>query len=484
MSDLAFASATALSVMLADRKISATELFDHIAARVDAHNGTLNAIVTQDRDTARLQALAADAALARGARTGPLHGLPVTVKDAYEVAGLPSTGGHPQLKNHVPARDAAPVARLRCAGAIIFGKTNVPFLSGDFQAHNDIYGTTNNPWDVTRTSGGSSGGAAAAVAAGLSAFETGSDIGGSIRTPAHFCGIFGFKPSFGIVPKRGHIPPMPGGLAESELSVAGPLARSAADLELLLDILAGAPDEDPAWHLALPPARRTTAAGLRIALWAEDPFTETDNETSGLIEQAARALEREGAVIDASARPAFSFARAFSAYARLMHAIIANDFPPKIRDRLIARAASAELDDTSHEALQALGAAMSYADRLELGREQAQIMAHWAAFFRDYDAVLCPVAPVPAFPHDHRAMSERRIDVNGRERPYLDLIHWAGLATGSHLPAAVAPVGRTAAGLPVGVQIIGPHLEDRTPLAVAAMLERTLGGFVAPALFS
>ncbi len=478
MPDPCLLSAVELSGMIARRKVSPGELLEAYIARIEKFNPRLNAVIQHDFERARETAMAADNRISEGGGLPPLFGLPCTIKDAFEVAGMTSTGAIMALKDHVPDADADVVARVRGAGANIIGKTNVPMASGDFQSFNKIYGVTNNPYDLERTPGGSSGGPAAAVAAGLSAFEIGSDIGGSIRLPAHFCGLYGLKTSYGIVPMRGHIPPPPGSLAPSDLSVAGPLARSARDMALILDSIAGPAGNNPAWRLEIPAARATDPKDLRVAVWLEDDFTNVDKESVALIEAAARTLTKAGARVDFTARPDFTLREAFVNYVDIMYTIVADGLPRNIRDEMSKVAKNTDPEDTSHAALQARASALTYSEWLVLEQTRATHRAKWADFFKSYDALLCPVAPVPAFRHDHQRLTKRRLDVNGAEQPYLDLIHWAGLATGSFLPAAVAPVGQTKAGLPVGVQIIGPWLEDRTPIAVAAMLEDLIGGFV------
>lgn len=479
---LHFQSAAALARAVQRREIGARELLEHFIARVELHNPKINAVVARDFEAARARAAAADEALARGEIWGPLHGLPMTIKDAYEVKGLRTTGGSPEYKDHVPARSATAVERIERAGAVIFGKTNVPFLSGDLQTFNEIYGTTNNPWNLACVPGGSSGGSAAALAAGLTALELGSDIGGSIRTPAHFCGVFGHKSTFGIVPKRGHVSPPPGALAEGELSVAGPLGRSAEDLDLLLSVVAG-PDElaAPGWKLDLPAPRARKPHELRAAVWIDDPYCDIDRESAGLLNDAAKALAEAGAHVDWKARPDFTLAWSTEVYLTLLHSITASRFPDKVKERLAERAKALPAGDRSHLMLQARGANISFAERLVWLEHQAQLRAKWAAFFRDYDVVLAPTLMRPAFPHDQRSnWHERRLPVNGVEREYFDVLIWAGPAMVAHLPATTVPVGVTRDGLPVGLQIIGPHLGDRTTIAAAGMVEKLLGGFRAP----
>ncbi|WP_339832344.1 amidase [uncultured Parvibaculum sp.] len=482
MTDLHFRSASDLSRMIRRREIGSAELTDHFIAWIEKHDPKINAVVARDFDGARKAAKAADAALARGELQGPLHGLPFTIKDAYEVAGLTSTGGNPVWKDHVPARSATAIERLQRAGAIVFGKTNVPYLSGDLQSFNEIYGTTNNPYALDCGPGGSSGGSAAALAAGFTAAEFGSDIGGSIRTPAHLCGVFGHKPSYGIVPKRGHLGPAPGNLHESDLSVAGPLARSAEDLGLLLDIAAGPGWADAAgWKLDLPPARAARPRDLRVAVWIEDSFCDIDRESAALLTDAARALEAAGAHLDWQARPDFTLAEITETYLVLLHSQTGAGMPDSVRARWAEIRRNAAPDDRSHQVLQAIGGTMNVAEQLVWKERQAQLRRKWQDFFKSYDVVLAPVLMRPAFEHDHQSNWHKRVlDVNGIQRHYMDVLIWAGPAVVSYLPASVAPVGLTSEGKPVGIQIIGPHLEDRTTIAVAGMFEEILGGFKPP----
>lgn len=481
-SELHFRSAADLARMIRRREISSRELLEHFVARVELLNPKLNAVVARDVERARKLAHRADEAQARGEYLGPLHGLPTTIKDAFEVEGIVSTGGAPEWAKNIPPRSATAIERLQRAGGIVFGKTNVPYMSGDLQTYNDVYGTTNNPWNLACGPGGSSGGSAAALAAGFTAFEFGSDIGGSIRTPAHLCGVFGHKPTFGIVPKRGHVSPPPGSLREGDLSVAGPLGRSAEDLGILLDIAAG-PDwsMSSGWKLDLPPARARSPRDLRVAVWIDDPFCDIDKESAALLKNAASALEDAGARVDWTARPAFTLAEITEAYLILLHSCVGSGFPAKIKERWIAEKAKLAPDNKSHAALQMRGATMSYADRMIWEEKQTQLRSKWATFFDSYDVVLSPVMMRPAFAHDQGSnWHQRRLDVNGVTRPYMDVLIWAGPAVVSYLPATTAPVGITKEGLPVGVQIIGPHMGDRTTIAVAGMLEKILGGFRAP----
>jgi amidase len=450
MSELSLRPAHELADAIRRRELSSRELLDHYLARVERLNPALNAVVTLDPEGARRTADSADAALARGEVVGPLHGVPMTIKDTYETAGMRTTCGVPAW-DRIPERDAEAVRRLRNAGAVIFGKTNTPTFAADWQTFNPIFGTTNNPWDTTRTTGGSSGGAAAALAAGLTAIELSSDIAGSIRLPSNWCGVCGHKPSWGIVPPRGHLPPPPGAVADSDLGVMGPMARDVADLELALDLLAGpAGPAAVGWRLQLPAARVSTLRELRLAVWLDDPAYPVESEVHTVLETAVAALADAGV--------------------RLV------DSPPPV--------ALPEVVGLHQELLYPLmqpSSKLLHRDWLAANERREQLRARMSDYFRDVDALLMPVAVVPAIPHDHsEPFLERRIPLADGSRSYLDLFGWVGLATVAYLPATAVPVGRTAHGLPVGVQIVGPYLEDRTTLAVARCIEDLLGGFVPP----
>jgi len=482
MADRAFSSASDLAAAIRAREIGSRELLDHYLTRVERFNPRINAVVTLDVDRARQRADAADTALRRGTVLGPLHGLPMTVKDCLETAGLRTTAGAEEHADHIPTHDALAVHRLLAAGAIIFGKTNTPTLAMDAQTYNPLFGTTNNPWDTARSPGGSSGGAAAAVAAGLTALEVGSDIGGSIRSPAHCCGVYGLKPSFGLIPTLGHIPPSPGAATEVDINVLGPLARSAADLELALDVLAG-PDAPRAvaWHLQLPPPRRRTLREYRVAAWLSDPAYPVDNAVGERLEGAVAALRAAGVTVDDRARPAFNLADAFRHYMRLLLSAMAWRFAPDAFEAMAAFARQPGLSEDDPMRMIAADSTQRHREWLEAHERREDYRREWATLFNDYDVLLCPINPVAAIPHDqsfnHLA---RTIDINGAKYPYNDQMVWAGLVGMAYLPAVVAPVGRTRANLPVGMQIVGPYLEDRTPIDFARRLAEITGGFEAP----
>jgi amidase len=467
--------------LLRDRKLSAVELLDLTVARIDRLNPAINAAVHIDADAARKAAVEADARMKRG-EARPLEGLPVTIKDALDVAGMPSTGGSPALKDRIPLVDAVAVQRLREAGVVILGKTNVPVFSGDFQAFNPMHGVTSNPWNIEYSAGGSSGGAAAAVATGMASFEIGSDQGSSVRWPSATNGIHGLKTSWGLVSNWGIVPPPPEKRTERnvELVVVGPMTRHAADLDWLLPIISG-PRNTAVGGPALPAPRRTEPRGLRVALWLDEPFAPVDGRVSDGVRHAARLLADQGAIIGERARPAFRFEEAYEVFALLNHWIVGYGLPPRIRDKIAGQASRFAPGDLSHQALQTRGIRMTPGLYQEVDRRRKGLIRQWAAFFDKWDVILCPPAPVASLRHDHEPnIMARTLDVDGGQVPYLNFLHWAALAAGGNLPATVAPAGLTPEGMPRGVQIIGPFMQDRTPIAVSAMLEAIQGGFRPP----
>jgi amidase len=480
--DIATATAAELTQAIRDRQISSRELLDDLLTQAEQVNPALNAIVAWDIDRARAAAAAADDATARGELAGPLHGLPMTVKDTFETEGLVTTSGAPELAQYVPRNDAVPVARLKAAGAIIFGKTNTPMYAGDWQTYNDVYGRTNNPWDPARTAGGSSGGAAAAVAAGLVPLELGSDIGGSIRNPAHYNGVYGHKPSWGIVPTRGHIPGPPGSLAEVDIGVAGPIARSVADLRLALDIVAGPlPQEAAGWRLELDVGPGLRDVGeLRVAtVFGEgsDVVPIASDVRANLDSFTAR-LTDAGAMVDTVALPV-PLADGFRSWRDLTLPIIGLGLPDEEYQEL------AKLENVPGEDPGlVIGKAMTSRFRSWMGaneRRQRQ-RAAWAQFFEDYDVVLAPVMPTAAFPHDTDGpMVERRLDIDGASVPHFAAAAWVGAIGAALLPVVTLPTGPNQAGLPVGVQVIGPFLSDLRLLRIAGILDAAAGpGFIPP----
>ena len=387
-----------------------------------------------------------------------------------------TTSGAPELSSFVPTEDAWPVARLREAGAIVFGKTNLPIYAGDLQSYNEIFGTTNNPYDVTRTPGGSSGGSAAALACGFTPLELGSDIGGSIRLPSHMSGVAGHKPSYGIVPAHGQIPGPPGTLTLADLAVAGPMARTVEDLKLGLDLMSG-PNrwEHPAWHLKLPPPRHRTLKEYRIAAWLDDPACPVEPEVRDLLEKAAKTLEGAGLQVNYEARPEFTLEKVTDTFFALLQAALAGGVA---NDRLEDYANT--VGDTPAAHTRRL-LAMRHRQWLSWNERRLQMRKRWEEFFRNWDAILLPVMPCPAIPHDHsEPQSSRGVLVGGEQRSYWSLITWMAPAGACYLPATVVPGGLLANGLPVGIQIVGPYLEDRTTLNIAKHLLAMLGGCPRP----
>ncbi len=477
--DLLLSSATDLAARLKSREISSEELLGKTLTRIEKLNPAINAVIAQDVEGARRDAARADANLKAG-NGGALEGLVITIKDSIDVAGLPATCGAPIHRDRIADTDAPAVARLRQAGAVILGKTNVPIFTGDFQSFNSLFGVTNNPWDLTRSPGGSSGGAAAAVATGMSAFEVGSDFGGSIRWPAHACGVFGHRPTYGLVSARGHVPPQPGSLIDPAFATLGPLARSAQDLALILDIIHGPAAVDGA-RAKLERYAPATPSALRVAVWADDPEAPVDAEVSAAVRHAAQLLKDAGAHVDELARPDFVFAEELDTFSLFNHAIMAVGFPEEVRTRLAAKAKELAPGDRSHRAMQARGAKIDAETWAALERRKKEIIAAWQAFFTTYDVLLCPPAPVAAIPHEHQpGFHSRVLMVNGTERPYFDFLYWSSFASLAGLPASAAPIGRTASGLPVGVQIVSAPGNDMKTIACAGLLERLGPGFIAP----
>jgi amidase len=403
----------------------------------------------------------------------------MTVKDSFQTAGMRTTSGAPELSAFIPQEDAWPVARLRDAGAIIFGKTNLPIYAGDMQTYNEVFGTTNNPHDLSRTPGGSSGGSAAALACGFTPLELGSDIGGSIRLPSHMSGVAGHKPSFGIVPAHGQIPGPPGSLTLADLAVAGPMARTVEDLELGLKILAGPNRWDyPAWRLELPPPRRSSLKDYRVAAWLDDPTCSVEAEVRALLQNAALTLASSGVTVDYDARPAFSLEKVTTTFAALLQAALSGGVPfDKIENYAVA---TGDLPAAHLKRLQA----MRHRQWLSHNERRLQMRKGCEEFFKDWDAILLPVMPCPAIPHDHsQPLASRMVAVGGELRTYWDLNAWMAPAGACYLPATVVPIGRVASGLPVGIQIVGPYLEDRTTLDLGKHLLAMLGGCPIPSSF-
>jgi amidase len=475
LTDILALDATGQLQALAARRVSALELLEASVARTDRLNPKLNAVVSRDLDRAYASARLIDDRRARRESLGMLAGLPMTVKDALDVEGLPASAGIEYLL-HRTAKDAVVVSRVRAEGAIVWGKTNTPVKAADWQTYNALYGITNNPWDLERTPGGSSGGSAAALAAGLTALEIGADIGGSLRVPASFCGVFAHKPTYGIVSQRGLVPP-PGFAAALDMAVVGPMARSARDLRLLLSIIANVPIPTVA-----PPSE---LKGLKVALWLEEPTFAVDMEVKAVINAFAQQLAVAGAIFEPVQTPVDAEALMFT-FTMLLFALNGADMPSGQRHlyealRGLAKIARAMGAKPLSWAQVVLGYTARHRDWLQANETRAQMADAMQQFFTRHDVLLAPVSPTPAFLHDHRSLPLRKLRCSdGREIAYLEMLDWIALPTVFGLPTTVVPAGLTGRRLPVGVQIIGPPGGGSLVLAVAQAIDEQIGGFRAP----
>ncbi|MFI7673620.1 amidase family protein [Actinophytocola sp. NPDC049390] len=418
--------ARGLARAVATRSVSSRELVTEHLARIAASD--LNAVVTVDAARALAEAAALDAL---PEPRGPLHGVPITVKDAIATAGLRTTGGSPELAHHVPESDAPAVARLRAAGAVVLGKTNVPTWCGDIQTYNPVFGTTHNPWDVTRTPGGSSGGSAAAVADGLSAFDLASDIAGSIRIPAHFCGVYGLKPSVGVMPGEGYVDHVGAGAVPPDGNVLGPIARSADDLALVMSVL-GVPTG---------PVPTT----FRVATWLDDPSCRVGNEVATVLGRTVDTLATAGMRISTPPPPT-TFDELWALHLDMVLAAVAYNLPENGVPEATA----------------------THRGWLARAEDRARARSAWSRWFTGYDVLLMPVTAMPAFPHDQEGdIGSRSLEIDGETRPHMSTIGWCGLISVLGLPSVVMPVGLTPTGLPVGMQVVAPHGHDHVAVAFA-----------------
>ena len=475
----AFATAAETASAVRDKRISTTELLILQFARIDRYNPKLNAIVWQDREQALARAKQADAALVAGKSSGALHGVPITIKESFAYRGSPNTWGLPPLRNAISPRTALAVERLESAGAIVLGKTNVSAMLADWQSYNPIYGASSNPWDPALTPGGSTGGGAAALAAGLGCLTIGSDLMGSVRIPAHFCGVYAHKPSLGLVTTAGFLPgPWNGSPGyPMDLAVIGPLARSAPDLALSLSVLGGANgDEINAWTWRLPAPRRTRLKDFRVGYVFDDPASPLASEVRSVYENALSSLSRRGAKM-ACGWPAGVDAHAhMETLLYLLFALVTAEMPDDARESLRHRLQGNPQD------VFAAAATAPHARWLHQTEDRLVYRRLWQKYFETHDVFLMPTTFTAAFPHDHSEPMEKRVitTAEGKHSYPQELPFWIRFATLAGLPAAVAPVGRTRAGLPVGMQIVGPMWEDATPIEFAARLSEVVGGFEAP----
>ena len=491
MNELTLLTATELTVLIRERRVSSQEVLEAHLKQIAELNPSVNAIVTLDDEVARKKAMEADDALSHGEVWGPLHGVPVTIKDVFETKGLRTTSSFKPLASYVPKQDATVVARLREAGAIILGKTNTPELAGDEQTNSPLFGRTNNPWDLERTPGGSSGGSAAAVACGMSPLDIGSDIGGSVRNPAHFCGVFSLKPSDYRVPFTGHIPPPPGSKGRGLLRyflTPGPLARSVEDLRLALKIIAG-PDERE-WEIPpvpLEPSPEKEVRNLRIA-WSDDFGLPVSAEIRAALAGLAAELDSLGCHVERLNPAEFDFGQALQVYGILKEAAFTVRSTPLHLPRFVWRAISEMIpasNSTTRGLLRGAGAnVQGYAEALS---RRDGFIARLESFLSGWDAWLCPVAALPAYPHlqTRNPIEQLRasVEVDGQKIPYIMATSvFTGLFNLTGNPVVVLPLARTKTGLPIGVQVVGKRWDDMALLSIAEQLARVTGRFQFPPL--
>ena len=481
---LPFQTAKELASAVRRKKIGCLELLDLYLKRVEAHNPKLNAIIAKDVEGARKRAKAADRAVKTGKKLGPLHGVPMTIKESFDVEGFPTTWGDPAFKDSMAAQNSLVAQRMVDAGVNLFGKTNIPLNLADWQSYNEVYGSTNNPWDLGRTPGGSSGGSGAALAAGLTGIEAGSDIGASIRNPAHYCGVFGHKPTWGVVSPKGHA--LAGNVAYGDIGVVGPLARGADDLEIAMDIMAG-PDaiDGRGWTLSLPRSKKKSLREFKVDVLLTDPNAEVDHSVQELIQKLAEFLVKQKAKVDDKARPAIDTAELNDVYVRLLRAATSGRMPDEMWKFSLDEAKKLPASDMSYYAQMMRGNSLSHRTWLQLNEKRHRMRLAWDEFFGDYDLMLCPVAVTAAFPHDQQGLRHlRTIVVDNKKVPVVDQIFWAGYSGVVHLPSTVAPIGLTQEGLPVGVQIIARQYGDYESIRFAQLLEQEYRGFEPPPAFA
>lgn len=475
--DIAFSSATRLIRALKTKKIGALELLDHFAARIEKHDGVLNALPVLDMDEARKRARGFDR---KGANTGPLAGLPMTVKESFDLAGFPTTWGLAEYSNTPVKTNAVAVERFFAAGGNVFGKSNIPTLLADWETVNVVYGKTVNPWNHERTPGGSSGGSAVALAAGFTGLEAGSDIGGSIRNPSHYCGVYGHKSTWDVCSIAGQN--LPGAMHPTDISVVGPMARSASDLELGLSIMAGPDAIDGAgWKIDLPKCERKTLDGWRVAVLASHPTAETDSTVENSIRRLAQFLSSKGARVSERALPEFDLGEAHRVFIQLLRGATSGRQTQEVYEKMLAAKAKLDPKDMGYYAQMVRANVQPHKDWLIASNRRHQMRHAWAAFFKDWDVLLCPNAATAAFPHSMPGERwERMITVNGKPQPVTTQMWWAGIAGMGYLPGTAAPIGLSPEGLPLSVQIVGPQYGDLTTIRFAQLLEREYYAFAPP----
>ena len=480
MSELLYASAIELAAKIKSGDVSSVEVTQAYIDRIEALDGEINAVIVRRFDEALAEARAADEALAAGQDVGPLHGVPMTIKESYNMAGTATTWGVEAFANNTFEDDGLTVRRFKAAGAHFLGKTNVPKDLGDVQSYNVIYGTTNNPWNLEHAPGGSSGGSAASLAAGFAGLEAGSDIGGSIRTPAHFCGVYGHKPTYGIIPWQGH--ELVAKSAPPDLAVTGPLARSAQDLALALDIMAGPNDRDAVgWGLNLPAADFTDLKSLRVAIWSNYEGAPATQETQQRVLKVGEILEGLGAKVSYDARPDFDVARADANYRSLVSSVMSAGLNEEAFQAGVEAAAALDPQDMGPNAISLRASVMSHRTWVRANAYRERLRYAWDDFFNEWDILVCPQSSTPAIAHDQRPFGERTITVDGETRPYFEQIYWSGLIVNSYLPSTCFPSGASSEGLPIGLQAVSGPYRDHRSIEFARQITEHIGGFEIPA---
>lgn len=479
--EMAMAGAHEQLAAIRSKELSSVEMLEIVLDRVGRHNGTLNALVSFDEEGARTAARRADDATARGDDLGPLHGLPISVKDSYETAGLRTTCGQKRLADYVPAQDAEAVRRLRHAGAVIFAKSNLPTGNQDVQASNPVFGRTNNPWDLDRSPGGSAGGGAAATAVGMTALDFGSEIGGSTRIPSHYCGLFGHKASTRSVPLAGHIPYAPGDhgrWSDSDLGTGGLQARSARDILAVLRAVTGSLFPSDGWSYSLAPPRATDLTDFRVAAWFEDPACPVDADVREAMNRAIATLEHAGAtvVVEPTSLPV-SLAESHRVFERLLYGYFSAD-RSTVSARMAANLVRRLAQNPRGGTLDVIrGVTQTHSGWLKTHAMHEYLRVRWSQFFDQFDVLLLPVTPTAALPHHDRDhdLWGRRMLVDGVERSYWDQTKWNGLANLAGAPATTIPTGLNSDGLPIGIQAMGPSGGDLTTIEFAALLAEAMG---------
>ena len=477
--NLSFVTAAKIAALVKAKKISALEVTDHFISRITTLDTSLNAVVVRDFDRARSRARKLDKTRRSPDQLPPLFGVPMTLKESFNIAGLPTSWGSESFRNNIAKDDAAIVANFKQAGAVILGKTNVSEMLADWQSTNPVHGTTGNPWDPSRTPGGSSGGSAAALAAGFSALDAGSDIGGSLRAPAHYCGIYAHKPSWGICSIRGHS--LMGNVAPGDIGSLGPMARSPADLAIALKIMAGADPLVPGRRFDLPRPKRRSLKDLRIAIMADHELCPVETQISSQLHALAKHLRKSGAKVSLTARPDFDARDAHENYLLLLSAALSMRLSDEAIANLRQFVANAPPSHCSAGLTAARGAIMDHRAWLRAHESRTKKRDAWALFFQNWDVLISPIASTAAVTHElSDNMDTRTITVDDTEITVADQLFWAGYSGNFWLPSTAAPLGFSPSGLPFGMQIIGAPYADYTTIAVAALLEKSWLGFERP----